>query len=116
MKIKHEWNGHLEICSRPQVIENSRQYLFLRADVFQNNRWVPLVKGRTIDGQNGIKCCSGSKLLYGDHQHKLSLSHIPCEFVCDKSFSNVLQIFIQKGLNDFPIVMIIGIHSRIRVR
>ena len=27
-KIVHEWNGYGEIFSRPQVIENSRQYCF----------------------------------------------------------------------------------------
>ena len=32
-KIVHERNGHLEIFSRPQVIENSRQYLLLRTDI-----------------------------------------------------------------------------------
>ena len=31
-KIVLEWNGHLEIFSRPQAIENSRQYLLLRKD------------------------------------------------------------------------------------
>ena len=31
----HEWNGHLEIFSRPQVIENSTQYLLLRTDILQ---------------------------------------------------------------------------------
>ena len=30
-KIVHEWNGHLEVFSRPQVIENSRQYSLLRS-------------------------------------------------------------------------------------
>ena len=34
-KIVHEWNGHLEIFSRPQVIENSGQYLLLRKDITQ---------------------------------------------------------------------------------
>ena len=34
-KIVHERNGHLEIFSRPQVIENSRQYLLLRTDILQ---------------------------------------------------------------------------------
>ena len=29
----HKWNGHLEIFSRPQVIENSRQYLHFRTDI-----------------------------------------------------------------------------------
>ena len=33
--IVHEWNGHLEIFSGPQVIENSRQYLLLRTDILQ---------------------------------------------------------------------------------
>ena len=28
-------NGHLEIFSRPQVMENSRQYLLLRTDILQ---------------------------------------------------------------------------------
>jgi len=28
----YRWNGHLEILSRPQVIENSRQHLRLRTD------------------------------------------------------------------------------------
>ena len=31
-KIVLEWNGYLEIFSRPQAIENSRQYLLLRKD------------------------------------------------------------------------------------
>ena len=31
-KIVREWNGYLEIFSRPQAIENSRQYLLLRKD------------------------------------------------------------------------------------
>ena len=34
-KIVHEWNGYREIFSRPQVIENSRQYLLLRKDILQ---------------------------------------------------------------------------------
>ena len=42
-KIVHEWNGrYLEIVSRPQATENSRQYLLLRT---VNSRWpAPLVK------------------------------------------------------------------------
>ena len=28
-------NGHLEIFDRPQVIENSKQYLLLRTDILQ---------------------------------------------------------------------------------
>ena len=34
-KIVHEWNGHLDVFSRPQVIENSRQYLLLRSDILK---------------------------------------------------------------------------------
>ena len=34
-KIVHEWNGHLEIFSLPQAIENSRQFLLLRTDILQ---------------------------------------------------------------------------------
>ena len=30
-----EWYGHIEIFSRPQIIENSRQYLLLRTDILQ---------------------------------------------------------------------------------
>ena len=30
-KIVREWNGYREIFSRPQVTENSRQYLLLGA-------------------------------------------------------------------------------------
>ena len=32
-KIVHEWNGHLEIFSLHQAIENSRQFLPLRTDI-----------------------------------------------------------------------------------
>ena len=39
--ILHEWNDHLRIFSRPQVIENSRQYLPLRTDILQKSRWLP---------------------------------------------------------------------------
>ena len=34
-KIVHEWNGHLEIFSLPQAIENASQLLFLRTDFSQ---------------------------------------------------------------------------------
>jgi len=34
-KIVHECDGHLQIFNRPQAIENSRQYLLLRADILQ---------------------------------------------------------------------------------
>ena len=41
-KTVHEWNGrYLEIVSRPQATENSRQYLLLQT---VNSRWAPLVK------------------------------------------------------------------------
>ena len=44
-KIIHEWNGHPEIFSCPQVIKNSSQYLPLRKDILQteNSRWVLLL-------------------------------------------------------------------------
>ena len=32
---RQEWNGHLEIFSRPQAEENSRQHLLLRVDILQ---------------------------------------------------------------------------------
>ena len=32
-KLSHEWNGYLEIFSRPQVVENCRPNLFLRKDI-----------------------------------------------------------------------------------
>ena len=32
---KIEWNGHLEMFSRPQAKENSRQSLLLRTDILQ---------------------------------------------------------------------------------
>ena len=32
-QIVHEWNGHLEIFSCSQIIENSRQYLHLPTDI-----------------------------------------------------------------------------------
>ena len=35
MKILYEWNGHPEIFSLPQAIENSRQFLLLRTDILQ---------------------------------------------------------------------------------
>ena len=38
-KLVHGWNGHLEIFSRPQVTENSRQHpehLLLRTDILQS--------------------------------------------------------------------------------
>ena len=44
-KFVREWNGHLEIFSLPQVIENSRQYLLLQTDILQKtvvNFWVSL--------------------------------------------------------------------------
>ena len=47
LKILHEWNSHLEILSRPQVMENSRQHLLLRTDILQKTvvgcPWVMLM-------------------------------------------------------------------------
>ena len=34
-QIVHEWNGHLEIFSCSQIIENSRQHLHLPTDILQ---------------------------------------------------------------------------------
>ena len=34
-EIVHEWSVHLEIFSRLQAEENSRQYLILRTDILQ---------------------------------------------------------------------------------
>ena len=34
-KIVHKWNSYLEICSRPEAIETSSQYLLLRTDILQ---------------------------------------------------------------------------------
>ena len=42
-KIVHEKNGHLEIFSRSQVVENSRQCLLLHTDILtENSCRVPL--------------------------------------------------------------------------
>ena len=39
-----EVNGHLDILSLLQAIENSRQFLLLRTDIrTENSRWVPLI-------------------------------------------------------------------------
>ena len=40
-KIVHEWNGHIEIVGRPEVMETSKQYLLLRTDVLKSG-WVSL--------------------------------------------------------------------------
>ena len=41
-KNEHEWNRQLEIFSRPEVIESSRQYLLLRTDILSKTVvWCP---------------------------------------------------------------------------
>ena len=47
----HEWNGHIEIFSRPQVIENSR-LASLKRYFTESSRWVSLLQGR----QNILAC------------------------------------------------------------
>ena len=43
-KIVHEWNGHLEVFSRPQVLANPRQYSASPNRYFtKNSRWMPLL-------------------------------------------------------------------------
>ena len=37
-KIVHAWNGHLEMFSLPQTIENSRQFLFLRFNYLRSSQ------------------------------------------------------------------------------
>ena len=39
-----EVNGHLDILSLLQAVENSKQFLLLRTDIrTENSRWVPLI-------------------------------------------------------------------------
>ena len=43
------WEKSWEIGSRPQVVEDSRQYLLLRTDIMtENSRWVPLIDGKSV--------------------------------------------------------------------
>ena len=45
-KIVSEWNGYREIFSRPQVTENSRQYLLLSAPVYsRSGGWAGSARG-----------------------------------------------------------------------
>ena len=37
-KIVRAWNGHLEMFSLPQPIENSRQFLFLRFNYLRSSQ------------------------------------------------------------------------------
>ena len=57
-KIVHEWNGHLQILSCPQVIENSRQYLFSK-QIFHRKQ--------SLGAPEKTKNCARS----GSFQHKL---------------------------------------------
>ena len=63
-KIVHEWNGHLEIFSLSQAIENSREFLpSLRTDNYytENSRWVPLpwpLVQKLVDAIHWIKFLS----------------------------------------------------------
>ena len=42
-KLYLNGNGHPDIFSRPQVTENSRQYLLFRTDILQKKSgWMPL--------------------------------------------------------------------------
>ena len=45
-KIVREWNGYREIFSRPQVTENSRQYVLLGAPVYSGSGgWAGKARG-----------------------------------------------------------------------
>ena len=50
-KIVREWNGYREIFSRPQVTENSRQYLLLGAPVYSGSGgWAGRARGVGVGG------------------------------------------------------------------
>ena len=50
-KIVREWNGYREIFSRPQVTENSRQYLLLGAPVYSGScGWAGSARGWGVGG------------------------------------------------------------------
>ena len=54
----HEWKGHLEILSRPQDTENSRQYMLPPTDILQKTvvGWVPLYSAKLqVSFQSGRK-------------------------------------------------------------
>ena len=53
----HKWNGHLEILSLPQGIENSRQFLLLRTDISQKRvRWVPMHGPKGVHLSQRVDC------------------------------------------------------------
>ena len=50
-KIVREWNGYREIFSRPQVTENSRQYVLLGAPVYSGSGgWAGKARGGGVGG------------------------------------------------------------------
>ena len=57
----HEWSGRQEIFSRPQAIENSRQYLLLRTDILQKTVvGCPCLQSRSFNfKQNHFKNSEG---------------------------------------------------------
>ena len=55
-KIVREWNGYREIFSRPQVTENSRQYLLLGAPVYSGScGWAGSARGWGVGGGGGAR-------------------------------------------------------------
>ena len=76
--IARERNGHLEISSRPEVIENSRQYLLLRTDILLTvRRWVPLClmfhvsRTLSLSRRKISRKTSGTELSYYGRQPKI---------------------------------------------
>ena len=50
-----EWNSYLEICRRPQAMENSRQYLLTSPGNSGNSRLMPLNRDWSQFCQNKTK-------------------------------------------------------------
>ena len=63
-EIVHEWSVHLEIFSRLQAEENSRQYLILRTDILQKTviecPWLNNVKFRKRRALTSLRFCGNN--------------------------------------------------------
>ena len=102
-KTVHEWNGHPEIFSLPQVIENCRQFLLLRTDIVQKTvvRCPCLSSKIFFQAQPGTTCLpsqEGRRFFASKQETLLLLSEFECPRTILIKQQQLQHIFLKKKL------------------
>ena len=78
----YTWNGHLEVFSSPQEIENSRHYLFVQTDIYRKRSFGAPVKSNFTNNKTEL----GKTVMLTSFQILLQICASVLSFLFDMLF------------------------------